>query len=251
MYNYHEMEKRYDEYRKQTTLRWIYPVSGVSMALLAGSMFFALTAVNDAKVEANKSKEQNATPAVQVQQVQRESNETDKNISTPVHPSADTVVATPRQVAKPTITETVIVPKAQPKPTIKETVIVPTAQSKAPPANMATQFAKPGVVTIQVNNSDIIPMLEERFATKPDNSTAIKLANAYFHKRDYQSAANWAMKANDIDAKNEESWIIFARSLNRLGKKSDAIKALDGYLRQNDSANVREWQAKIKNGSPQ
>jgi tetratricopeptide (TPR) repeat protein len=231
MYNYHEMEKRYDDYRKQTALRWIYPVSAISMALLAGSMFFALNVLNETKEEVNKSKDKNTTTVIASSKpAQKEQLELKLQEESPA------------QIAAPSVPP---IPIPQPsKLTPKETVITPTA-----PASISSQLAKPGAVVIGIKGDETAAGLEARFAAKPDSAVAMKIAHECFAKHDYKNAADWAMKANEIESKNEESWILFARSLNRLGKKSDAIKALEGYLRQNDSSNARDWLNKIKNGS--
>ena len=54
-------------------------------------------------------------------------------------------------------------------------------------------------------------------------------------------------KANNLDAKNEKSWIVFAESANKLGKKEEAVSALENYIRSSQSDTAKNALSKIKN----
>ncbi len=78
---------------------------------------------------------------------------------------------------------------------------------------------------------------------------ALKLAEKFYNKKDYKQAQKWALKANDLDSKNEKSWIIFAKSLAKNGKPTKAIQALNAYLKTNpNSKQATALIRKIKHG---
>ena len=64
----------------------------------------------------------------------------------------------------------------------------------------------------------------------PSFEKAIKIANLYLKKNELKKAKEWALKANNIDASNYESWIIFAKILIKQNKRKEAIKVLKTYV---------------------
>jgi len=64
----------------------------------------------------------------------------------------------------------------------------------------------------------------------PEYATAIKIANIYFNQKNYNNCIEWAKKANNINAQDAESWLLYAKSLVKLGKINTAKKLLNAYL---------------------
>ena len=56
------------------------------------------------------------------------------------------------------------------------------------------------------------------------------MAREYYQIKDYKKSIFWALKANDIDKKAEDSWLIFAKAQIALGYQDEAKRALDAYL---------------------
>ncbi len=82
-----------------------------------------------------------------------------------------------------------------------------------------------------------------------DIDNAIKLAEKFYKQKEYKKSQKWALSANNMDPKNEKSWIIFAKSIAKNGEPKKAIKALSAYLKINPKAsNVSSLIRKIKHG---
>ncbi|NDJ27100.1 hypothetical protein DMB95_04445 [Campylobacter sp. MIT 12-8780] len=72
--------------------------------------------------------------------------------------------------------------------------------------------------------------LKAEFYAKENTQSALKLASFHLENKDYEKAIFWALKANSLDAKEPNSWLIFARAKNLQGKKEEGLKALENYL---------------------
>lgn len=75
----------------------------------------------------------------------------------------------------------------------------------------------------------------QNYKKAPSIDLANMIANEYFQQKKYKKAMQWAIKANNFDTDNEESWIIYAKSAYRLGDKNKAINALKIYLYKHKS----------------
>ncbi|QOP40915.1 CDC27 family protein [Sulfurimonas marina] len=79
---------------------------------------------------------------------------------------------------------------------------------------------------------------ETRF--KKNNSPALSLflAKQYYSLGDYSKSYNYALVTNQLDKENEDSWLIFSKSLVKLGKVQLAKKALKEYIKFSHSSNA-------------
>ncbi len=84
-----------------------------------------------------------------------------------------------------------------------------------------------------------LSFIKKRFYATHNINFALKIADRFYDAKRYKKSLKWALIANEINDKNENSWIIFAKSKVKLGKKGDAINALKEYLKHNRSANVK------------
>ncbi len=103
-------------------------------------------------------------------------------------------------------------------------------------------------INIEMNEIDSISYLKEKFQKTNNIIFALMLCEEYYAKKDYKNTLKWSIIANDLDSNSERSWIWFAKAKYRLNKKDDAIKALNAYLRINQSENIKELLNEIKNG---
>ena len=88
---------------------------------------------------------------------------------------------------------------------------------------------------ITISSTPIKPSLEsieEHFKNSKDPKDALALARDYYAKKDYKNAAKWAFELNNLDKKNADGWLIFAKSKYNVGNKKDALKVLEAYLSQ-------------------
>ena len=95
-----------------------------------------------------------------------------------------------------------------------------------------------------------IAEIEERFKSYQDPKDSLKLAKIYYKKGDYKKAESWAVSTNNIDGDIEESWLIFAKSRAKQGDRKDAIKVLQSYYDETNSAKAKELLVKIRFGKP-
>ncbi|MDY3776155.1 MAG: CDC27 family protein [Campylobacter sp.] len=106
---------------------------------------------------------------------------------------------------------------------VKSTEIQPNYNSKSSKNN------------IKISSAPINPKLEsieEHFKNSKDPKDALALARDYYAKKDYKNAAKWAFELNNLDKKNADGWLIFAKSKYNVGNKKDALKVLEAYLSQ-------------------
>ena len=103
-------------------------------------------------------------------------------------------------------------------------------------------------IHIEMRDIDSIQYLKEKFQRTHDLVFALMLCENYYSQKNYRKSLKWSIIANDIDSKNEKSWMWFAKSKYRLNKKEDAIKALKAFLKSNESKNIRLLLKDIING---
>lgn len=95
---------------------------------------------------------------------------------------------------------------------------------------------------------DIAADIENRFEFAKDKSDSLFLAKYYYDKMDYEKAEKWALETNRIDNTVEESWLIFAKSLAKRGKRIEALKVLRALSDKSESASGKKLMDKIRRG---
>ncbi len=97
-------------------------------------------------------------------------------------------------------------------------------------AAIKEELEKKEVPKIQISSYIIsAKSLEQSFLKDENIETALKLASLYLSKKDYENAIKWSLKANDMDSSRVQTWQIYAKSLERLGKKDEAKKVMRLY----------------------
>lgn len=73
---------------------------------------------------------------------------------------------------------------------------------------------------------------------KKNNNPALSLfvAKKYYELQNYKLAYNYALITNKINKEIESSWIIFSKSLVKIGQKDKAISTLKKYIKQSHSS---------------
>lgn len=92
-----------------------------------------------------------------------------------------------------------------------------------------------GIIKIETKEVNSIQYLKDKFEKTHNSVFALMLSEEYYIVKNYEQSHKWALIANQLDAESEKSWILFAKSKVKLGKKEDAIKALQAYLKHNKS----------------
>ncbi len=97
--------------------------------------------------------------------------------------------------------------------------------------------------------SNYMNIMKEKFNENKNPREALLIAKAYYRAGNYKKSEEWALKANNLDKNIEESWLLFAKSKDALGKKKEALKILIAYYNQTKSAKVKLLIEKISSKS--
>ncbi len=91
--------------------------------------------------------------------------------------------------------------------------------------------------------------VQRRFEQSHDTDDSLFLAKSYYTQKSYQKAEYWALQTNKVNGNIEESWIIFAKSKVKLGRKNEAIHILTNYIKKSNSIEAQDLLNKIKEGT--
>jgi hypothetical protein len=81
--------------------------------------------------------------------------------------------------------------------------------------------------------------IEARFKNNSNPHLGLYIARYHYENGNYNEAYNYALKTNAINSSLEESWIIFAKSLVKLGRTDQAKKTLQLYISQSNSEEAK------------
>lgn len=101
-------------------------------------------------------------------------------------------------------------------------------------------------VFISSQNVGSLSFIKKKFYATNNISFSLLLSQKFLEKKEYKKALKWALISNEIDESSEKSWILFAKSKIKLGKKQDAINALNVYLKNSNSIQVKKVLDDIK-----
>ncbi len=241
MYDLNDLEKKWIVYKKQKYKK--IGVLGLSFVLVAfasfGLAYFIFVPKNTPHTanEANKSRQNNI--------VQHELNQTHN-----IQPMSNFAPYQYQAAQK----EIVIISPEEKKEEFKSLQPTEQAQNTAQATTQQPQQrpiqAKPNIapkITIETKSVDQIDVLESRYSKNPDAATAISLSEIFYKRGNYQKSLKWAINANTLDPKMEKSWILFAKSSYKLGKKQDALSALENFSNTSASEAVKTTITQIKN----
>lgn len=105
------------------------------------------------------------------------------------------------------------------------------------PEPVIVKEKKPSIV-IDVgkeNTEEEIQSVIARFEKTNSPVLSLFVAKKYYDIGNYKMAYNYALKTNKIDSEIEKSWLIFAKSLVKLGQEDKAIKTLQEYVNHSHS----------------
>jgi len=91
--------------------------------------------------------------------------------------------------------------------------------------------------------------VEKRFTLTHDTDDSLFLAKSYYRKGNYKKAEYWALQTNKVNGNIEESWLIFAKSKVKLGRKNEAIRILTTYIKRSNSVEAKSLLYKIEKGT--
>ena len=146
---------------------------------------------------------------------------------------------------------TVAVPTSTPAASAAAKAVETTAKQeqserKAAPTPVVRETPTVSITPKDANDlQDVI----KRFKTNKNPALSLFVARRYYDLGEYQSAYDYALKTNEIDSNIEESWLIFAKSLVKIGEEEQAKKVLQSYIQHSGSMRAKSLLESIQKGT--
>lgn len=102
----------------------------------------------------------------------------------------------------------------------------------------AVKIDKKISITRETTHDDIDEVIK-RFNKNNNPALSLFIAKKYYELGDYHKAYNYALITNDINNDIEASWILFAKSLMKLGEEDMAKQTLTKYIKHSNSNRAR------------
>ncbi len=111
------------------------------------------------------------------------------------------------------------------------------------------RHTKPKIkIEIKKTTEKEIEDIIKRFKKTNNPVLSLFIAKKYYELGNYHKSYNYALITNQIDSTIEDSWIIFAKSLVKLGQKERAVKTLEAYIKTSSSNKAKILLDNIKLG---
>ena len=124
-----------------------------------------------------------------------------------------------------------------------ESLVTQKSGTKLVSAQVATPKKK---IFISSQSVGSLSLIKKKFYATHNISFSLLLAEKFYGQKAYKKALKWALISNEIDGNNERSWLLFAKSKAKLGKKQDALNALEVYFKSHPSVKVKKAFADIE-----
>jgi len=113
----------------------------------------------------------------------------------------------------------------------KKKKVSPTVEKKVQgPIVITSEDSNKNIKKTKSVQKNIIAKLEERFNKTYDYSIAMKISHLYYMKKKYNKSLKWTQIANELNKKDDKSWIMFAKIKIKQGEIDKAKLALKTYL---------------------
>ena len=97
-------------------------------------------------------------------------------------------------------------------------------------------------------SSNYLETMKNKFSKSNSPRDALLVAKTYYKNAEYSEAEKWAFSANKLDNSLEDSWLFFAKSKAKLGKKQEALKILVSYYKKSQSKKAKRLIGQIQTG---
>jgi len=131
------------------------------------------------------------------------------------------------------------------KPVIEETqdVVVKEKTIEEEP------IEKVNKISIKMHDTkDDIAEIITRFKKNNNPALSLFVAKKYYELGEYKKSYNYALITNQINNEIDASWIIFTKSLVKLGKKKMAVRTLQTYIQNSHSNSAQLLLEEIRTG---
>lgn len=252
MLNVHDLERRWLRYKIKTYI----PISVISISVLIGTILF-LVFFPFSAIEVQESDLQK-TIAIENQKVV----EIKKEITIEVPQNTQKQIEKKTLILKPSLHfmdnieeglspfyNEVITDRqdmqtpAYSQDTVRTVRTVRTEDTQEP-------IKKKSSLTITTKKDEVdLKDVIRRFKKNKNPSLSLFIAKRYYELAQYQKSYNYALMTNEINKDIDESWIIFSKSLVKLGQHELAIVTLKSYLKSNKSTQAEILLRKIESGN--
>jgi len=104
-------------------------------------------------------------------------------------------------------------------------------------------------ITIERRNTrEDINNIIKRFKKNNNPALSLFIAKKYYELGEYHKSYNYALITNQINRDIEASWLVFSKSLMKLGERKMAIKTLKEYIKSSHSSNAKLLLEDINSG---
>ncbi len=107
--------------------------------------------------------------------------------------------------------------------------------------------SSPSHLRISSENKSIDDLIDS-FSKHPTKELALLIAKTFYIKQQYAKAIKWSLRANTFDKTDPKTWILFAKSAYKMGKKERALEALRAYLEYLEDPRVKELYIQMVQG---
>ncbi len=118
---------------------------------------------------------------------------------------------------------------------------IPKESIKSSNTLVEAEVVKRPKIVITSQDADSLSFIKKKFYATNNSTFSMRLANKFYESKKYDKALKWTLITNEIDAKNEDSWVLFAKIKDKQGKRQDAINALSEYLKYESSSKVEKF----------
>lgn len=157
-----------------------------------------------------------------------------ESMETPSNPIINTAMLVPSSTKPSPIPKTSIASIVSP-PT--PTPAIAQVQTKTP-----QPLVKGKLTSIKRDDTAFdIHEIEDRFKNTSNPNLGVYIAKYHYDHGNYSEAYNYALKTNAINNSIEDNWLIFAKSLVKLGKEEQAKKTLQLYISNSNSQAAKNY----------
>ena len=126
-------------------------------------------------------------------------------------------------------------------------VFHPSKSSKKSPKKKRYHNSSSSHLRISSQNKSIKELIDN-FSSDPSKELALLIAQHLYAKQQYAKAIKWSLKANTFDKTDPKTWILFAKSAYKMGRKERALEALRAYLEYLEDPRVKELYIQMVQG---
>ena len=98
------------------------------------------------------------------------------------------------------------------------------------------------------SSTNYLETMKNKFSKSNTPRDALLVAKTYYKNAEYAKSEKWALSANKLDNSLEDSWLLFAKSKAKLGKKKEALKILVSYYKKSQSKKAKRLIGQIQTG---